>query len=161
MPHLPASDRTKASTPPPLPLRGGRGVAVGRGVRVGLGGVAVSVRATVGVSVGVLVGSGGVSLGTNVAVAGVAVGGMAVVGSRSGVSLGELGVDVDSTAPQPVTRNDASSTSTIALHQAYMASLSSSCHLVQLPAGAGRSDREGEDLQGCPQAKPWFDPTVL
>jgi hypothetical protein len=54
--------RTKASTPPPLPLSGGRGVKVGRGVLVGGGSVGDGDKVLVaveGITVGVAVGGRG------------------------------------------------------------------------------------------------------
>lgn len=78
---------TKAITPPPLPLRGGRGVAVGCGVLVGGGMVSVGEGVSVG-GTGVLVGGTGVG----VAGRGVAVGGSAVSAGGTVVAVG--GTDV-------------------------------------------------------------------
>jgi hypothetical protein len=99
MPQLPSRDLTKASTPPPLPLRGGSGVAVGRGVVVG--GTVVSVGG--GVSVG-----GTAVGGTRVSVGGMAVGGRGVF--VGGVVGGGVKVVSGAAGPQPVTRADTRST---------------------------------------------------
>jgi hypothetical protein len=91
---------TKAITPPPLPLRGEKGVEVGCGVLVGGSGVSVGKGVAVGGS-GVRVGVGGMA---------VAVGGCGVLVATTAISVavGGAGVTVGAAGPQPVTRSDTS-----------------------------------------------------
>jgi hypothetical protein len=115
---------TKAITPPPLPLRGGRGVGVDCGVLVGGRGVLVGKGVAVGGS-GVCVGVGGMA---------VAVGGTVVGGDGSGVLVGSsamrvavsaegtlvetgTGVAVD---PQPAKRNTRNTVQAISLFMIYL-----------------------------------------
>jgi hypothetical protein len=88
----------KAITPPPLPVRGGKGIGVVDSVGVA---VAVGVVVAVGKSVTVSVGGTGVSVG--VGGAGVAIGGsgVCVATTATWVVVAGTGVAVGSLFPQP------------------------------------------------------------